>query len=142
MDSVLHFPETELWQDPARPDLKREIARREDVEQSLRLSEERFRALYEENPLILITVDEQGTVLSINRRGADHIGFDAGELIGSSLLNLVMEEDRSELHDVSGKDPQRVRQMADQWRDIAESTCVFPLDGRKWEERTKAFGNP
>lgn len=90
------FREALIERDRVEEDLNHEIERRVDVERSLRISEERFRALYEDNPLILITVDEDGTVLSINRRGASQIGFEANELIGSSVLNLVMEEDRGD----------------------------------------------
>lgn len=67
-----------------------------EAEQSLRLSEERFKTLYENNPLMLITVDAKGAVLSINKRGANQIGFTAQELIGSSVLDLVLEEDRED----------------------------------------------
>jgi len=88
------FREALIERDRVEDDLKQEIGRRVDMERALRSSEERFRALYEDNPLILITVDEEGIVLSINRQGASQIGFDANELIGSSVLNLVMEEDR------------------------------------------------
>jgi len=90
------FREALITRDRVEEDLKQEIARRVDVEHSLRLSEERFRTLYEDNPLILFTIDEHGTVLSINRRGASQIGFDADELVGSSVLDLVTAEDRED----------------------------------------------
>ena len=50
-----------------------------------------------------------------------------------------MAADRTELNDLAGKDPGRVKAMADQWDDIAGATNVYPLDGRKWKERIEAF---
>jgi len=46
-----------------------------------------------------------------------------------------MELDRTELNDLSGKDPDRTRSMAAKWQQIAEATNVLPLDGRGWGER-------
>ena len=50
-----------------------------------------------------------------------------------------MDVDRTELSDLAARDPRRVKAMADQWHDIALTTNVYPLDGRKWDERIKAF---
>ena len=46
-----------------------------------------------------------------------------------------MEVDRSELHDLAGAQPERVKAMAEKWYRIALSTDVIPLDGRSWGER-------
>lgn len=50
-----------------------------------------------------------------------------------------MDADRTELHDLSSKDSRRVEAMAAEWHDIALATSVYPLDGRKWNERIEAF---
>ncbi|NIM02505.1 MAG: PAS domain S-box protein [Acidobacteria bacterium] len=36
----------------------------------------------------------EGTVLSVNRYGAEHLGYERNELVGQSLLRVVHEEDR------------------------------------------------
>ncbi|MBN2584141.1 MAG: arylsulfatase [Planctomycetes bacterium] len=50
-----------------------------------------------------------------------------------------MEADRTELRNLAAADPRRVEAMAAQWHDIALATNVYPLDGRKWNERIEAF---
>jgi arylsulfatase len=48
-----------------------------------------------------------------------------------------MEADRSELNDLAGDDPERVKAMAEKWYRIALSTDVIPMDGRSWQERIR-----
>jgi hypothetical protein len=48
-----------------------------------------------------------------------------------------MEADRSELNDLAGEHPERVKAMAEKWYRIALSTDVIPLDGRGWNERIR-----
>ncbi|MBI3652364.1 MAG: PAS domain S-box protein [Acidobacteria bacterium] len=54
------------------------------AEEHLRDSENRYRALYENNPLMVFTVDSQGTILTVNEFGAQQLGYSAPELIGQS----------------------------------------------------------
>jgi PAS domain S-box-containing protein len=70
-----------------RTDLKR-------MEETMRDSEERFRALYDETPFMHFTVNQQGTVLSTNSFGATQLGYTPGELIGHSILSVFYQEDR------------------------------------------------
>jgi|GEM_PF-1034711 len=69
-----------------RTDLKR-------MEETVRDSEERFRALYDETPFMHFTVNQQGTVLSANSFGATQLGYTPEELIGRSILSVFYEED-------------------------------------------------
>ncbi|MBI2487511.1 MAG: PAS domain S-box protein [Deltaproteobacteria bacterium] len=62
--------------------------------EALRESEERYRALYEDNPSMYFTVDTEGKILSVNRFGIEHLGYSAGELIGRSVFNVLHEEDK------------------------------------------------
>lgn len=94
--AIQTFRQALIRRDEAEGHLKVEVVERTQIELSLRVSEERFRTLYEANPLMLITVDEKGTVLSINQHGLDQLGLAAGELIGSSVLDRVLPEDREE----------------------------------------------
>jgi PAS domain S-box-containing protein len=61
--------------------------------ESVRESEERYRVLYEDNPSMYFTLDEGGTVLSVNRFGAEHLGYEPGELVGKRVLELFHEDD-------------------------------------------------
>ena len=63
--------------------------------ESVRESEERYKILYEDNPSMYFTLDEGGRVLSVNRFGAEHLGYAPDELVGRSALELFHEEDES-----------------------------------------------
>ena len=64
-------------------------------EHELRSSEERYRALYNNNPIMLFTLDHTGKVLSVNHAGVRQLGYKTGELEGQSVLNVFYPEDRS-----------------------------------------------
>ena len=74
--------------------LAMEVHERRKADEALRESEERFRALYDDNPAILFTVDSDGTVLSVNRFGTEQLGYRVDELVGRSVLTVFHEEDR------------------------------------------------
>jgi len=67
---------------------------RRRAEEALRQSEERFRALYEDNPSMYFTMDAQGTVLSVNRFGAEELGYVVEELVGQPVLSVFHPDDR------------------------------------------------
>ncbi|TWX66664.1 EAL domain-containing protein [Colwellia sp. C1TZA3] len=90
------FREALIKRDEVKAQLYNEINRREQIEMSLRQSEERFRALYEDNPLILFTLDQAGKILSINRRGASQFGSSSDKIVGLSIFKLVMSDDRDD----------------------------------------------
>lgn len=95
LNQVVHsFRQALIQRDAVERHLKAEISERTRAEEALRKGEERFRMLYDDNPLMLITVDAKGSVLSVNRRGTSQLGYGSSELIGLSAFELVVEEDR------------------------------------------------
>lgn len=70
-----------------------EIERKRSQE-ALQESKERYRALYDQTPLMYFTVDPQLTVLSVNQFGAEVLGYQVQELVGNSVLSVIHEEDR------------------------------------------------
>lgn len=72
-----------------------DITHRKTMEDALRRSEERFRALYDDIPSMYFTVSRDGTVLSVNRFGAGQLGYRPDELTGQSVLQIFIEEDRN-----------------------------------------------
>ncbi len=72
----------------------RDITKRKRAEEALRESEEKYRALYEDNPSMYFTVDAEGTVLSVNRFGAEQLGYTVDELVGQSVLKVFYEADK------------------------------------------------
>jgi PAS domain S-box-containing protein len=84
---------------PARSDLGRtrhsgdRDAAERDTERALRESEERFRFLFEDNPTMYFIVDEAGTIQSVNRYGAEYLGYTVAELVGRSVLSVILPAD-------------------------------------------------
>ena len=74
--------------------IMRDIGDRRQAEAALRASEERYRALYDETPTMYFTLATDGTVRSVNRFGAEQLGYQAEELIGHSVLRVFHEQDK------------------------------------------------
>ncbi|MGE0385262.1 MAG: EAL domain-containing protein [Gammaproteobacteria bacterium] len=74
------------------------------AEHELDVSAQRYRLLYDDNPSMLFTLDEQGNILSSNRLGAAQLGFERNELVGRSNAELYHPDDRNaaerHLHEV------------------------------------------
>ncbi len=70
------------------------LNRSRQAEEALQRSKERFRALYDNNPLMLFTIDEYGKVLSVNQFGIDHLGYTKDQLVDKPVINVFYEEDR------------------------------------------------
>lgn len=63
------------------------------AEETLRQSEQRYHALYEYNPTMYFTLTVDGTVLSVNRFGAEELDYRADELVGQSVLAVFHAAD-------------------------------------------------
>ena len=57
-------------------------------------SERRYRVLFDDNPSMYFMVDAVGTVLSVNRFGAERLGYEVQDLVGTSVLNVFHPEDQ------------------------------------------------
>ncbi len=61
---------------------------------ALEPSQETYRILYEDNPSMYFAVAADGEVLSVNRYGADNLGYVAEELLGRPVANVFHPDDR------------------------------------------------
>ncbi len=68
--------------------------RRHETEQALWESKQHYRVLYENNPSMYFTVSVDGMILSVNRFGANRLGYSAEELIGQPAAQLLLETDQ------------------------------------------------
>jgi PAS domain S-box-containing protein len=59
------------------------------------LVEEQWKEAFEHNPVMYFVVDATGVVLSVNAFGAAQLGYTVSELVGQSVLNVFLEEDRA-----------------------------------------------
>lgn len=80
-----------------------DITARKQAEQALRDSEERYRALYENNPSMYFTVAPDGTVLSVNPFGAQQVGYTPAELLGTSIFDLFHTQDKEKAQEALAK---------------------------------------
>ena len=62
--------------------------------ETVRESERQWQEVFEHNPLMYFMVDGRGTVRSVNTFGASKLGYEVGELVERSLLDVVFEDDR------------------------------------------------
>jgi PAS domain S-box-containing protein len=74
-----------------------DVTERVRAERSMRDSESRYRALYEDNPAMYFTVDAAGIILSVNQFGAQQLGYQPSDLVGQSVLRVFHEDDRAEV---------------------------------------------
>ncbi len=56
------------------------------AEAALKESEQRYLSFYEDNPSMYFTLCPTGRILSVNRFGAEHLGYRRDELLGASVL--------------------------------------------------------
>jgi PAS domain S-box-containing protein len=74
--------------------LNKELIERRRTEFALQESKRRYQLLYEENPSMYFTIDLKGKVLSVNKFGAEQLGYSVAELIGKSIYTVIYKEDR------------------------------------------------
>ena len=73
----------------------REQKDRQKAEEALRISEERYKFLYDNNPAIYFTLDPSGEILAVNSFGGGFLGYNAEEITGQNILNFLHLEDKN-----------------------------------------------
>jgi PAS domain S-box-containing protein len=64
------------------------------AEEALRLSEEQWRDVFENNPIMYFMVNAAGKILAVNPFGAEQLGYRVDELLGQPVLNVFYGADR------------------------------------------------
>ncbi len=72
----------------------RDISAIKQAEQARRASEEKLQSFFHDAPIMYFTLDSEGTILSVNRSGAEQLGYTMSELVGRSVLDVFPVEDR------------------------------------------------
>ncbi len=67
------------------------------AEEALRISEEQWRDVFENNPIMYFMVDAAGKVMALNPFGAEQLGYRVDELVGQPVPCFFYEADRAEL---------------------------------------------
>jgi PAS domain S-box-containing protein len=71
-----------------------DITERKRAEERLRNSEERYRALYHDIPVMIFTLNTKGDVVAVNPSGVQQLGYPEEELVGKSVLKVFYPDDR------------------------------------------------
>jgi PAS domain S-box-containing protein len=64
------------------------------AEEALRLSEEQWRDVFENNPIMYFMVDAAGKIMAVNPFGAEQLGYRVDELLGQPVLKVFYGADR------------------------------------------------
>jgi PAS domain S-box-containing protein len=73
----------------------RDVTARQEAQEALSRSEERYRVLYQDNPSMYFTLAEDFTVLSVNQHGAEQLGYSPEELVGQPVFTVVHLDDQA-----------------------------------------------
>jgi PAS domain S-box-containing protein len=58
---------------------------------------DKYRSLYENHPLIHITINFDGSIISVNQNGAKELGYSVDELINTHISNLFIPKEAARL---------------------------------------------
>jgi len=76
-----------------------DITERKRIEAELILTELRFRKLFENTQLMIVSHGFEGTIYSINPSGAHTLGYEPEEMIGRNVRDFIAPETRDEFED-------------------------------------------
>lgn len=74
--------------------LVNDITARKKAEEDLRRSEERYRHLYKETPVMLHSIDHEGRLVSVSNYWLNTLGYERDEVLGRRTSDFLTEESR------------------------------------------------
>ena len=77
-------------------ELEREAVKREQVEEALKESEEKYKDLYKEAPVGYMEYDSKGCITRVNRRELEMLGYTAEEIVGKPAWSFVKEKEKGQ----------------------------------------------
>ena len=72
-----------------------DITAAENARNALRISEQQWRDVFENNPTMYFMVDAAGLVIAVNPFGAQQLGYTVAELVGQPVEGVFVEADRA-----------------------------------------------
>lgn len=92
--------------------------RRQQQEQTAR--EQQYQVLYDEHPALVVSLDADNRIVSVNRYGAERLGYRVEELLGLPVARLYPEQRQAELKahlETCRREPARVQRWQTQLND-------------------------
>ncbi len=78
----------------------RDMTAREEAANALRQSEERFRALVENAPDMIVLLDREGRLVEASPSAGETLGLEPDDFIGLSVFELIHPDDRAKIFDL------------------------------------------
>ncbi len=93
---IRKLEEKTLFLEEANRSLEKDLIERKHIEESLRESEQRFRATFEQAAVGIAHVDLDGRFLRVNDKLCEITGYSRDDLLKRSFIELTASEDRSQ----------------------------------------------
>ena len=74
-------------------ELEQDISRRNEIEQKMKKSEEKFRLVFENAPIGIAMVTVSGKLMDVNQAYADILGYNLDELLAGEFYNVAYPDD-------------------------------------------------
>ncbi len=72
----------------------REIKKRKEAQKALKISDQRYRSLYNDTPAMLHSIDPSGRLISVSKHWLASMGYTREEVIGKKITRFYTEESR------------------------------------------------
>ncbi|MBF0411718.1 MAG: PAS domain S-box protein [Desulfamplus sp.] len=82
-------------------ELQQEITEREYAEKAMLNSEERYREIYNKTPVMLHSIDNTGSIISVSDYWLEVMGYERHEVIGRHLTDFLTEESAAYAESIS-----------------------------------------
>jgi len=87
-----------VWDEAGRPlrmtGSSTDITDQKNAEEALRRSEERYRSIYNNTPVMMHSIDKQARLISVSDYWLEAMGYERDEVIGRNVYDFVTEESR------------------------------------------------
>jgi PAS domain S-box-containing protein len=90
----------DIGAEPCLLSLVNDISARKNAEEELRRSEERYRRLYNDTPVMLHSIDKDGRLISVSNFWLETLGYERDEVIGRRSTDFLTPASRSYATDV------------------------------------------
>lgn len=77
-----------------------DITQRREMEKELRKSEERFRRIYDEAPVMMHSIDRNRVLRNINKKWLQTLGYERAEVLGNTVDLIMTPESRASLEEI------------------------------------------
>jgi len=77
--------------------IARDITSRKHAEDALRKSEEKYKFLFEESPIIHMILGMDGKILNVNQPAIKKYGYSKDNLIGKNIMDLITHEHKNKM---------------------------------------------